>query len=382
MNKKISITTLGIIISAVSLVSAQVDPTIKTTQTTLGDVDPNGVVSSCVTIDANLRYKMKDSSTANGDVNSLQDFLISYGFMNGESTGYFGAGTLKAVKMFQQKQGLSATGYVGSLTRAKIKTLSCSGDPSQQNTMMQNGNGGNEGRGMGVPSRIEERAEGKMMQGGDDKKRENKHMKGMQEGSMMKVSETIMSMISPEDKASLQKKEEALKVLREDLKTYYLANREKMSSSDEVKNTLKTKQEMISSSEKDLNDARKALFDKLKSTLNDEQKKKLEEMMSHGVVNDNNTATMMQKRDDHETDDDLQGRDMKKPMMLKNNTNNGSSSRLENDRFKPMMGRSDMNDNERAAGKEQRENTNMRPSVGGDTPRASGTTNGAMNVSH
>ncbi len=92
------------------------------------DIDPNGASSSCVSIESNLRVRMKDASEG-GDVTLLQDFLIAYGFMQGQPTGYFGQATLTAVKRFQQRSSLSPTGYVGPLTRAKVKDISCNGLP-------------------------------------------------------------------------------------------------------------------------------------------------------------------------------------------------------------------------------------------------------------
>lgn len=89
-----------------------------------GDIDNNSN-NACVTIDNNLRYKMRDASV-NGEVTDLQDYLIAEGYMSGQTTGYFGAGTLKAVKLFQAQNSLISSGYVGPVTRAKIKELSCS----------------------------------------------------------------------------------------------------------------------------------------------------------------------------------------------------------------------------------------------------------------
>ena len=93
MNKKIFTAGLSVVMF-LGMVTAQVS-----LQITSGDVDPNGHASSCVTLVNNLRYKMKDATT-DGEVTSLQDFLIANNYMSGESTGYFGAGTLKAVKLF------------------------------------------------------------------------------------------------------------------------------------------------------------------------------------------------------------------------------------------------------------------------------------------
>ncbi len=70
---------------------------------------------------SNLYYGLKNS-----DVTCLQKFLLSQGntiYPEGLITGYFGSSTKSAVVRFQQKYGISPTGYVGQLTRAKIKQL-------------------------------------------------------------------------------------------------------------------------------------------------------------------------------------------------------------------------------------------------------------------
>lgn len=55
------------------------------------------------------------------DVRSLQNFLISQGFLAaGNNSGYFGRLTEAAVKVFQTKEGIEPVGIVGRLTRAAI----------------------------------------------------------------------------------------------------------------------------------------------------------------------------------------------------------------------------------------------------------------------
>ncbi|MEK7538568.1 MAG: peptidylprolyl isomerase [Patescibacteria group bacterium] len=104
-----------------SFAMAQVTPT--------SDVDPAGTsISSCVSLTSNMRYRMRDTQT-NGGVSVLQDFLNTKGFLGSEPTGFFGIATLKAVKDYQSSIGLSPTGYVGPLTRAKINA-SCGGGES------------------------------------------------------------------------------------------------------------------------------------------------------------------------------------------------------------------------------------------------------------
>ncbi|MBI5798528.1 MAG: peptidoglycan-binding protein [Candidatus Yonathbacteria bacterium] len=99
--------------------------------TTNADVDISGqtVAPSCVDLSNNMRYRMRDTNT-NGEVSDLQDFLNSEGFLSYLPTGFFGLATLKAVKDFQSASGFSPTGFVGPLTRGKIKAMTCEGATS------------------------------------------------------------------------------------------------------------------------------------------------------------------------------------------------------------------------------------------------------------
>lgn len=54
------------------------------------------------------------------EVSEYQDYLISKGFLQGNSTGFFGLLTLQATKAYQTSVGLPSTGYVGSLTRGEV----------------------------------------------------------------------------------------------------------------------------------------------------------------------------------------------------------------------------------------------------------------------
>lgn len=58
---------------------------------------------------------------------SLQTFLNQQGHMSYPPTGYYGVITLASVARFQAAHGISAIGYVGPLTRARIQAISCSG---------------------------------------------------------------------------------------------------------------------------------------------------------------------------------------------------------------------------------------------------------------
>lgn len=54
------------------------------------------------------------------DVTELQTLLTQEGLYGGPIIGYFGPLTSKAVKAYQLKNGLPATGFVGPLTRAQL----------------------------------------------------------------------------------------------------------------------------------------------------------------------------------------------------------------------------------------------------------------------
>lgn len=93
----------------------------------VSDFAPTGAALEdiCVDLPSNFGYRSSDQGTV-GSVSRIQDFLISKGYLNSESTGYFGGMTLKAVKNYQLDKGFGATGYVGPYTRAAIKNDSCS----------------------------------------------------------------------------------------------------------------------------------------------------------------------------------------------------------------------------------------------------------------
>ena len=63
------------------------------------------------------------------DINTLQTLLSELGLLDaGNVTGHFGTLTLQAVKDFQEANGLPITGYVGSLTTAKINAILAVGE--------------------------------------------------------------------------------------------------------------------------------------------------------------------------------------------------------------------------------------------------------------
>lgn len=86
--------------------------------------DENTVVAGCVDIPINLTYGSRDETTG-GAVSQLQDFLQANNYLNTNPTGFFGTLTLAAVKQFQAANGIESTGFVGPITRAKIKSMTC-----------------------------------------------------------------------------------------------------------------------------------------------------------------------------------------------------------------------------------------------------------------
>ncbi len=101
----------------------------------------NGNITSqksgiCIDITKDLRFQTRDSQITK-EISALQGFLQANNYMTASPTGYFGLLTVAAVKKFQIVNGISATGFVGPLTRAKIKAVSC----STNNDVKTSGNG-------------------------------------------------------------------------------------------------------------------------------------------------------------------------------------------------------------------------------------------------
>ncbi len=75
------------------------------------------------TFSRNLMYRSRGA-----DVTALQDILRAHGYLNVQSTGFFGIATFKAVKAFQKNyMHIAPTGFVGPRTRAVLNTISSSG---------------------------------------------------------------------------------------------------------------------------------------------------------------------------------------------------------------------------------------------------------------
>lgn len=87
---------------------------------TLKAQTPNPV---CLELQSTLNLGSGGSKKA--EVIKLQNFLRERGYLNSESTGYFGVMTFNAVKDFQRARGLQTVGNVGPQTRAEIKKTSC-----------------------------------------------------------------------------------------------------------------------------------------------------------------------------------------------------------------------------------------------------------------
>ena len=71
------------------------------------------------------------------EVTKIQTRLKSWGYFSGEVTGYYGSQTTEAVKRFQQKHGLSATGVADRKTLELIGISSSSSGASVSNADLE-----------------------------------------------------------------------------------------------------------------------------------------------------------------------------------------------------------------------------------------------------
>ena len=119
MKKYIGISVALMMLCSPVVLFAQTQPALQT------DADPMGTTLSCANISQPLRYGMRDTMYSN-DVMVLQDFLNANGYLSAAPTGFFGRATFRAVKLFQSKNGIVPSGYVGQNTITKIKAIDCS----------------------------------------------------------------------------------------------------------------------------------------------------------------------------------------------------------------------------------------------------------------
>ncbi len=85
--------------------------------------------ATCVDLSANVSRYQETAS-----VRSLQGFLYEKGYLKATPNGYFGAGTLAALKAFQKEKGISQTGVAGPLTRQTIKSETCTTGSTKAST--------------------------------------------------------------------------------------------------------------------------------------------------------------------------------------------------------------------------------------------------------
>lgn len=113
------------IATIISLSFIAILPTFGQVYVNGGDYDTNtNTTISCTSFSYNMRKGDRDSNTSN-EVSKLQELLGQLGYMYQDPTGFFGNTTFTAVKSFQSANNLSATGYVGTLTRDALRSRSC-----------------------------------------------------------------------------------------------------------------------------------------------------------------------------------------------------------------------------------------------------------------
>jgi len=88
---------------------------------------------SCTNLTSDLSRGMIDSY-ANGSVFTLQNFLSAQGYLKATPNGSFGPATFSSVIAFQVANNISSTGFVGPITRAAIRSISCSSSVNNTNT--------------------------------------------------------------------------------------------------------------------------------------------------------------------------------------------------------------------------------------------------------
>lgn len=102
-------------------------PTVTTTAS--GDGQVLGASTYNFSVDLTI-------GSTGADVEALQNLLIAAGYsIPAGATGYFGAQTEAAVKLFQTAHGLPSTGYVGPLTRTVLNEGTTPTSTDEANSM-------------------------------------------------------------------------------------------------------------------------------------------------------------------------------------------------------------------------------------------------------
>lgn len=84
-----------------------------------------------------FRHDLRMGSNRIPDVGELQKRLNQEGFYTGTPTGFFGQYTLDALKAYQKKHGIPATGFLSPLTRARLNGQVAQIDTTAHISMLQ-----------------------------------------------------------------------------------------------------------------------------------------------------------------------------------------------------------------------------------------------------
>ncbi|HEY9480862.1 MAG TPA: peptidoglycan-binding domain-containing protein [Candidatus Paceibacterota bacterium] len=97
---------------------------------------PVFVSAACLDLPADLGTGSTDRNSS-GQVLPLQRFLQEEGLLTATPNGVYGPATTAAVRAYQSRTDLPATGFVGPLTRSVIKARSCNVTTTETNTSTQ-----------------------------------------------------------------------------------------------------------------------------------------------------------------------------------------------------------------------------------------------------